>query len=176
MSPLIAYFTPTDSSPTISGIRSSASTICGSKSAWVNGNSVGESAAASIDGISSGSWRIERCAYEPISRLVPSWRSYMKTSMSRTIGNSIARALFSNRGTGPTSIIWCTIGIERDARARHPASSGLQTPQAIDDRLRLDRALRRLDAADPAALDSESVDLGVREDGQRAGLDRRARA
>ena len=93
MSPLIAYFTPTDSSPTISGIRSSASASCGSKSACVNGNSVGESAAASIDGISSGSWTIERCAYEPISRPVPSWRSYMKTSMSRTIGNSIALEL-----------------------------------------------------------------------------------
>ena len=50
MSPLIAYFTPTDSSPTISGIRSSASTIWGSKSACVNGNSVGESAASSMRG------------------------------------------------------------------------------------------------------------------------------
>ena len=131
MSPLIAYFTPTDSSPTISGIRSSASTICGSKSACVNGNSVGESAAASIDGISSGSWTIERCAYEPISRLVPSCRSYMKTSMSRTIGNSIARELFSNRGTGPTSIIWCTIGMSGMCAPAMRASSGLQTPQAM---------------------------------------------
>ena len=130
MSPLIAYFTPTDSSPTISGIRSSASTICGSKSACVNGNSVGDSAAASIDGISSGSWTIERCAYEPISRLVPSWRSYMNTSMSRTIGNSIARELFSNRGTGPTSIIWCTIGTSGMCAPAIPASSGLQTPHA----------------------------------------------
>ena len=119
MRPLIAYFTPTDSSPTISGIRSSASCICGSKSAWVNGNSVGESAAASIDGISSGSWWIERCAYEPISRLVPSWRSYMNTSMSRTIGYSIAFDVPAKRGTGPTSIIWCTIGVERDVRPRH---------------------------------------------------------
>ena len=69
MSPLIACFTPTDSSPTISGISSSASASCGSKSACVNGNSVGDSAASSMEGISSGSWRIERCAYEPISRL-----------------------------------------------------------------------------------------------------------
>ena len=131
MSPLIAYFTPTDSSPTISGISSSASTICGSKSACVNGNSVGESAAASSEGISSGSWTIERCAYDPISRLVPSWRSYMNTSMSRTIGNSIARELCSNRGTGPTSIIWCTIGTSGMCAPAIRAISGLHTPQAI---------------------------------------------
>ena len=129
-SPLIAYFTPTDSSPTISGIRSSASCICWSKSAWVKGNSVGESARASIDGISSGSWWIERCAYEPISRLVPSWRSYMKTSMSRTIGYSIALELRSKRGTGPTSIIWCTIGVSGMCAPAIAARSGLQTPQA----------------------------------------------
>ncbi len=55
MRPLIAYFWPTDSSPTISGISSSACSNCGPKSAWVNGNSVGERAASSIDGISSGS-------------------------------------------------------------------------------------------------------------------------
>ena len=73
---------------------------------------------------------IDLCAYEPISRLVPSWRSYMKTSMSRTIGNSIARELFSNRGTGPTSIIWCTIGTSGMCAPAIAASSGLQTPQA----------------------------------------------
>ena len=60
--PLIAYFTPTDSSPTISGISSSACSSCGSKSACVKGNSVGDSAASSTEGISSGSWRIGRCA------------------------------------------------------------------------------------------------------------------
>ena len=60
--PLIAYFTPTDSSPTISGQSSSACSICCSKSAWVNGNSVGESAASSTEGISSGSCRIGRWA------------------------------------------------------------------------------------------------------------------
>ena len=62
MSPLMAYLTPTDSSPTISGISSSACSICGSKSFCVNGNSVGDSAAASIEGISSGSCRIGRWA------------------------------------------------------------------------------------------------------------------
>ena len=84
--PLIAYFTPTDSSPTMSGISSSASSICGSKSACVKGSSVGESDASSIEGISSGSCRIARWAYEPISSPAPSWRSYMLVSMSRTIG------------------------------------------------------------------------------------------
>ena len=53
--PLMAYFTPTDSSPTISGISSSACCICSPKSAWVKGNSVGESAACSTAGRSSGS-------------------------------------------------------------------------------------------------------------------------
>ena len=171
MSPLIAYFTPTDSSPTISGIRSRASTICGSKSACVNGNSVGESAAASIEGISSGSWTIERWAYEPISRPVPSWRSYMKTSMSRTIGNSIARRLLSNRGTGPTSIIWCTMGVSGMWAPAIRASSGLQTPQAITTVSASIVPARGLDAADPAALDVHPEDLGVGEDGQPARLD-----
>jgi len=53
--PLIAYFTPTFSSPTISGISSSACCIWTSKSACVKGNSVGESAARSMGGMSSGS-------------------------------------------------------------------------------------------------------------------------
>jgi hypothetical protein len=53
--PLIAYLIPTDSSFSTSGISSSASSICLVKSSWVNGSSVGESAASSFDGISSGS-------------------------------------------------------------------------------------------------------------------------
>jgi hypothetical protein len=60
--PLIAYFTPTDSSPTISGISSSACSIWSAKSSSVNGSSVGESEASSIDGMSSGAWRIGRWA------------------------------------------------------------------------------------------------------------------
>ena len=131
MRPLIAYFTPTVSSPTISGISSSACSICGSKSACVNGNSVGESAASSIEGISSGSCRIGRCAYEPISRPTPSWRSYMNTSMSRTIGNSIAFVEASKRGTGPTSIIWCTAGVSGMCEPAMRAMRGLHTPHAI---------------------------------------------
>ena len=103
--PLIAYLMPTLSSPTISGISSSACSIWSAKSSSVNGNSVGDSAASAIEGISVGSWRIGRWAYEPISRPVPSWRSYMFVSMSRTIGNSIPFFAPANRGTGPMSII-----------------------------------------------------------------------
>ena len=84
--PLIASFTPTDSSPTISGNSSSASSSCGSKSSWVNGSIVGERALAAIEGMSSASMRIARWAYEPTSKPFPCWRSYMFVSMSRTIG------------------------------------------------------------------------------------------
>ena len=85
-SPLMASFTPTDSSPTISGNSSSASSSWGSKSSWVNGSIVGDRAADAIDGMSSGSMRIARWAYEPISKPVPCCRSYMFVSMSRMIG------------------------------------------------------------------------------------------
>jgi hypothetical protein len=61
-SPLIAYFTPTDSSPTISGISSSACSIWSAKSSSVKGSSVGESADSSIEGMSSGACRSGRCA------------------------------------------------------------------------------------------------------------------
>ena len=84
--PLIASFTPAFSSPTTSGKSSSASSSCGSKSSWVNGSIVGESAASAIDGMSSGSMRIGRWAYDPISNSLPCWRSYMFVSTSRMIG------------------------------------------------------------------------------------------
>ena len=99
------------------------------KSACVNGNSVGDSAASSTEGISSGSWRIGRWAYEPISSPVPSWRSYMFVSMSRTIGNSIIPVAPSNRGTGPTSIIWWTAGVSGIDAPAIRAIRGLQQPQ-----------------------------------------------
>ena len=97
----------------------------------MKGSSVGVSADSSIEGISSGSCRIGRCAYEPTSRPLPSWRSYMFVSMSRTIGNSIALFEVSKRGTGPTSIIWCTAGVSGIDAPAIRASRGLQTPQAI---------------------------------------------
>ena len=86
ISPLIAYRMPTRSSPSSSGISSRACFSCGSKSSWVNGISVGESTASSMDGISSGGTMIGRCAYEPTSMSPPCWRSYMLVSTSRTIG------------------------------------------------------------------------------------------
>ena len=127
--PLIAYLIPTDSSLRTSGISSSASSICCVKSSCVNGNSVGESAASSFDGISSGSCRIGRWAYEPISSPLPSWRSYMFVSMSRTIGNSITPFVSVKCGTGPTSIIWCTAGVSGIDAPAMRASLGLHTPQ-----------------------------------------------
>ena len=84
--PLIAYLIPAFSSPSWSGISSSACSSCGSKSSWVNGSSVGESTDSSMEGISSGATMIGRCAYEPTSMSPPCWRSYMLVSTSRTIG------------------------------------------------------------------------------------------
>ncbi len=130
-SPLIASFTPTFSSPTISGNSSRASSSCGSKSSWVNGSMVGDKAAASIDGMSSGSMRIARWAYEPISKPVPCWRSYMFVSMSRTIGKPTSRVVCSKRGTGPMSIIWWTAGVSGIDAPAIRAIRGLHTPQAM---------------------------------------------
>ena len=129
--PLMAYLMPTDSSPTISGISSSACSICSTKSSSVNGSSVGESAASSIEGISSGSCRIGRWAYEPTSSPVPSCRSYMFVSMSRTIGKSIALLASAKCGTGPMSIIWWTAGVSGIDAPAIRARRGLQTPQQM---------------------------------------------
>ena len=61
-------------------MSSSACSIWRSKSSFVNGSSVGESADSSFEGISSGSTMIGRWAYEPISISLPCWRSYMFVS------------------------------------------------------------------------------------------------
>ena len=61
-SPLTAYLMPTRSSSRISGNSSRACSICGSKSSLVKGSSVGDMAAASLDGMSSGSTRMGRWA------------------------------------------------------------------------------------------------------------------
>src|SRR6202012_1872969 len=61
ISPLIAYLIPAFSSPSSSGISSSEAASCGSKSSAVNGISVGESTASSLDGIVSGGTMIGRC-------------------------------------------------------------------------------------------------------------------
>ena len=146
--PLIAYLMPTDSSPTISGISSSACSICCWKSSSVNGNSVGESAASSIDGISSGSWRIGRCAYEPISSPLPSWRSYMFVSMSRTIGNSIValRALEARHRADVDHLVHRRR--QRDRRAGHPRDP--RAPDAAADRPRSRSRCRRASCASRA--------------------------
>ena len=168
--PLIAYLMPTDSSPTISGISSSACSICWTKSSSVNGSSVGESADSSIEGISSGSCRIGRWAYEPTSSPLPSWRSYMFVSMSRTIGYSIALLAPAKRGTGPMSIIWCTAGVSGIDAPAMRASRGLQTPQAITTTSvstspRVVRTRRHA-----AVLDVDAEHLGVGRHRQRARL------
>ena len=61
MSPLIAYLMPAFSSPSSSGMSSRAAASCGSKSSAVNGISVGESTARSLDGMVSGGTMIGRC-------------------------------------------------------------------------------------------------------------------
>ena len=73
---------PASSSPMISRAWPS----WGAKSSPVNGISVGDRSASAREGISSGRNRIGRWAYEPTSIASWLWRSYMNTSMSRTIG------------------------------------------------------------------------------------------
>ena len=55
----------------------------------------------------------------------------MFVSMSRTIGKSIMLVVPSKRGTGPTSIIWCTAGVSGIEAPAIRARRGLQTPHAI---------------------------------------------
>ena len=55
----------------------------------------------------------------------------MFVSMSRTIGNSIAPFVSLKRGTGPTSIIWCTAGVSGIDAPAMRAILGLQTPQQM---------------------------------------------
>ena len=70
--PLMAYLISASPSTSISSM---ACSICASKSSAVNGISVGESAASSFEGISSGWWKIGRWAYEPTSIDPALWRS-----------------------------------------------------------------------------------------------------
>src|SRR3984885_7333993 len=55
----------------------------------------------------------------------------MFVSMSRTIGYSISFVVSANRGAGPMSIIWCTIGVSGIDAPAMRAMRGLQQPQAI---------------------------------------------
>ncbi len=58
----------------------------------------------------------------------------MFVSMSRTIGYSIMPLVSANRGAGPMSIIWCTIGVSGMLAPAIRAICGLQAPQAITTR------------------------------------------
>ena len=84
-----------------------------------------------MDGMSSGPTMIGRCAYEPTSMSPPCCRSYMFVSTSRTIGYAISPAVPANSGTGPTLIIWCTIGVSGIRAPAIRAIRGLHTPQQI---------------------------------------------
>src|SRR5947208_2716631 len=53
----------------------------------------------------------------------------MLTSMSRTIGYSIIPVVSANRGAGPMSIIWWTIGVSGIDAPAIFAISGLHTPR-----------------------------------------------
>ena len=55
----------------------------------------------------------------------------MLVSMSRTIGYSISLVVLANRGAGPMSIIWCTIGVSGIEAPAMRAMRGLQAPQAM---------------------------------------------
>jgi hypothetical protein len=54
----------------------------------------------------------------------------MFVSMSRTMGNSMAVLDLRKRGTGPTSIIWCTAGVSGIEAPAIRASRGDHTPHA----------------------------------------------
>ena len=179
----MASFTPTDSSPTISGNSSSASSSCGSKSSWVNGSIVGDSADASIDGMSSASIRMARWAYDPTSKPVPCWRSYMFVSMSRTIGKPTSLVVSSKRGTGPDVDHLVDRRGERDRRPGHPGDPRAPHAACDDDGVGRDVAPVGADAPDVAVdhVDAGDLDLGRDRQGtqrlgclahQRAGLER----
>ena len=53
----------------------------------------------------------------------------MFVSMSRTIGCSISLLAPAKRGTGPTSIIWCTAGVSGMCAPAISPTRGLHTPQ-----------------------------------------------
>ena len=95
---------------------------------------------------------------------LPFCRSYMFVSMSRTIGKKISPGVSSNSGIGPTLIIWCTAGVSGIAAPAISAIRGLQTPQQIEDVLRLDRPLVGVHPPDAPVLDVDPGHLGARGD------------
>ena len=144
--PLIASFTPTFSSPTISGNSSRASSSCGSKSSWVNGSIVGERADAAIDGMSSGSMRIARWAYEPISKLVPVLALvHVRVHVADDRVADLALAVLEDRHRPDVDHL-VDRRRERDRRAGHPGDPRAPDAAGDDDRVGLDVALVRADA------------------------------
>ena len=87
----------------------------------------------------------------------------MFVSMSRTIGYSIALVEERKRGTGPTSIIWCTAGVSGIEAPAIAAIRGLQTPQATTTISASTSPRFVRTAAHAAVLDVDPVQLGVRE-------------
>ena len=102
---------------------------------------------------------------------VPSWRSYMFVSMSRTIGNSMP-ALASREPARPGRCrsSGAPPGVSGIDAPAIRASFGLHTPQAMTTIVGLDVAGGRAHAPDSAALDVDPEHLRVREDGEAPGL------
>ena len=106
-SPLSAAFRGGSGSVSRRGKSSRAWASCAVKSSSVKGKLVGLAWPGwfPTGGISLGSCSRGRCAYEPISRSAPRWRSYMRLSMSRSSGKLTQSSVAASAGIGPTSSI-----------------------------------------------------------------------
>ena len=98
----------------------------------------------------------------------------MFVSMSRTIGYSIIPVVSANRGAGPMSIIWWTIGVSGIDAPAIRAISGLQTPHAITT-VGVDVAAVVRTRRTRPSLDVDAQHLGVGRH-RHPGLDAPARA
>ncbi len=132
MRPLIAYFTPTDSSPTISGMSVSASSIWGSKSSGRE-RELGRRQGRVLDrgdllGVMEDRAVGVRADLEadPVLALV---HQDVHVPDDRELDGP--RRSVSKRGTGPTSIIWWTAGVSGICAPAISAMIGDQTPQAM---------------------------------------------
>ncbi len=133
ISPLIAHrMPPTFSSPSRSGISSSASASCGSKSSAENGSSVGDSAIPRSR-MSSGGIDDRPVRVEPTSMLAAhaGARTCCSPRHGRS-GNTRSRPgvpCQNKRDRAATPIIWCTIGVSGIRAPAIRAIRGLHTPQ-----------------------------------------------
>src|SRR6266566_1729680 len=78
----------------------------------------------------------------------------MFVSMSRTIGCSMSLLAPAKRGTGPTSIIWCTAGVSGMCAPAIRPTLGLHTPHQS-------AGAKRVDDADPGRVEAAEDDLLV---------------